>query len=84
MNDYIARKTYMQVFAMPVFDMLERMMMKRLNFPPGVLLRIVARSAYVGEIPTAILGDLIELYVLKWRILLFFVNYIASHDGMST
>lgn len=35
---------------MPVFDMLERMMMKRLNFPPGVALRLVARSAYVGEI----------------------------------
>ncbi|KAJ0038579.1 hypothetical protein Pint_23311 [Pistacia integerrima] len=37
-----------QVFAMPVFDMLERMMMKKLNFPRGLLLRIVARSAYVA------------------------------------
>ncbi|KAK9903830.1 hypothetical protein M0R45_000937 [Rubus argutus] len=37
-----------QVYAMPVFDMLERMMMKRLNFPPGVALRLVARSAYVA------------------------------------
>lgn len=36
---------------MPVFDLLERMMMKKLNFPPGVALRLVARSAYVGKIP---------------------------------
>ena len=35
---------------MPVFDMLERMMMKRLNFPPGIILRLIARSSYVGEI----------------------------------
>lgn len=35
---------------MPVFNLLERMMMKRLNFPPGILLRVVSRSAYVGKI----------------------------------
>jgi hypothetical protein len=35
---------------MPVFDMLERMMMKRLNFPPGIALRLLTRSTYVGEI----------------------------------
>lgn len=34
---------------MPVFAMLERMMSKKLNFPPGIALRLVARSAYVGE-----------------------------------
>lgn len=34
---------------MPVFDLIERMMMRRLNFPPGVALRLVARSAYVGK-----------------------------------
>lgn len=33
---------------MPVFDLIEKMMMRRLNFPPGVALRLVARSAYVG------------------------------------
>ncbi|KEH43447.1 transmembrane amino acid transporter family protein [Medicago truncatula] len=37
-----------QVYAMPVFDLIERMMMRRLNFPPGVALRLVARSAYVA------------------------------------
>lgn len=35
---------------MPVFDLIERMMMQKLNFPPGVALRLVARSAYVGKI----------------------------------
>ncbi|KAK6931467.1 Amino acid transporter, transmembrane domain [Dillenia turbinata] len=37
-----------QVYAMPVFDMLENMMVKRLNFPPGAVLRIITRSAYVA------------------------------------
>ncbi|XAR65401.1 hypothetical protein NMG60_11009523 [Bertholletia excelsa] len=37
-----------QVFAMPVFDMLERTMVKRSNFPPGIGLRLIVRSAYVA------------------------------------
>ncbi|KAG6764169.1 hypothetical protein POTOM_031628 [Populus tomentosa] len=37
-----------QVYAMPVFDMLERMMMKRFSFPPGLALRLVTRSTYVA------------------------------------
>jgi hypothetical protein len=35
---------------MPVFALLERMMVKKVNFPPGILLRIITRSAYVGEV----------------------------------
>lgn len=35
---------------MPVFDMIERLMIKRLNIPPGLALRLIARSAYVGEV----------------------------------
>lgn len=35
---------------MPVFDMVERLVMKRFNLPPGIALRLVTRSAYVGEI----------------------------------
>lgn len=35
---------------MPVFDMLERLMVKKVNFPPGIALRLITRSAYVGEI----------------------------------
>ncbi|QCD90055.1 lysine histidine transporter-like 6 [Vigna unguiculata] len=37
-----------QVYAMPVFDLIERLMVKRLNFPPGLSLRLVARSAFVA------------------------------------
>lgn len=34
---------------MPVFDLIERMMIRRLNFSPGLALRLVGRTAYVGE-----------------------------------
>lgn len=34
---------------MPVFALLEKMMVKRLNFPQGIALRLIARSAYVGK-----------------------------------
>jgi hypothetical protein len=36
-----------QVFAMPVFDMLETMLVKRLQFAPGLRLRLAACSTYV-------------------------------------
>jgi len=34
---------------MPVFDLIERLMTRRFNFPSGLALRLVSRSAYVGE-----------------------------------
>lgn len=34
---------------MPVFDLIEGTMVRRLNFPPSIALRLVARSAYVGK-----------------------------------
>lgn len=37
-----------QVYAMPVFDMLEEATVRRLKIPPGIILRIVVRSAYVA------------------------------------
>ncbi|KAG5152511.1 hypothetical protein JHK84_028983 [Glycine max] len=37
-----------QVYAMPVFDLIERMMIRRLNFAPGLALRLVARTAYAA------------------------------------
>lgn len=37
-----------QIYAMPVFDMLETVLVKRLHLPPGLILRLVARSAYVA------------------------------------
>ncbi|GFZ18509.1 transmembrane amino acid transporter family protein [Actinidia rufa] len=37
-----------QVYAMPVFDMLEKATVKSFNFPPGLALRVIVRSAYVA------------------------------------
>ncbi|KAK9117469.1 hypothetical protein Sjap_016416 [Stephania japonica] len=37
-----------QIYAMPVFDMMETVLVKKLHFPPGLLLRLVARSLYVA------------------------------------
>ncbi|KAH9725414.1 Lysine histidine transporter-like 5 [Citrus sinensis] len=36
-----------QVFAMPVFDMIESYLVQHMRFTPGLLLRLVARSSYV-------------------------------------
>ncbi|XP_057810142.1 lysine histidine transporter-like 6 [Salvia miltiorrhiza] len=37
-----------QVYAMPVFDIIERSTMKRLGISRGILLRLIVRSAYVA------------------------------------
>ncbi|GAA0183704.1 hypothetical protein LIER_31069 [Lithospermum erythrorhizon] len=37
-----------QVFAMPVFDMLETFLVKKLKFKPSLCLRAIARTAYVA------------------------------------
>ncbi|KAL3510849.1 hypothetical protein ACH5RR_030250 [Cinchona calisaya] len=37
-----------QVYAMPVFDLIERSVVKRSNFAPGLMLRLIVRSAYVA------------------------------------
>jgi hypothetical protein len=34
---------------MPVFDMIETVLVKKLKFPPGLTLRLIARSTYVGN-----------------------------------
>lgn len=39
----------MQVYAMPVFDLLEILMTKTLNFTPGIALRLITRTTYVGK-----------------------------------
>ncbi|MED6167571.1 Lysine histidine transporter 1 [Stylosanthes scabra] len=38
-----------QVFAVPVFDMMESFMVKRMNFKPTWYLRFISRNIYVGE-----------------------------------
>ncbi|XP_021754509.1 lysine histidine transporter-like 6 isoform X2 [Chenopodium quinoa] len=37
-----------QVYAMPIFDMLENLMINKLKFPPGLTLRLITRTIYVG------------------------------------
>ncbi|KAL2905012.1 Lysine histidine transporter-like 6 [Bienertia sinuspersici] len=37
-----------QVYAMPIFDLLERLLTKRLNFPPGIAIRLITRTIYVA------------------------------------
>ncbi|WVZ95264.1 hypothetical protein U9M48_041054 [Paspalum notatum var. saurae] len=37
-----------QIYAMPVFDMIETVLVKKLRFPPGLTLRLIARSVYVA------------------------------------
>ncbi|RRT55678.1 hypothetical protein B296_00010376 [Ensete ventricosum] len=39
-----------QIYAMPVFDMIETVLVKKLHFPPGLAVRLVGRSAYVGNL----------------------------------
>jgi hypothetical protein len=41
----------MQIYAMPVFDMIETVLVKKLHFPPGLTLRLIARTVYVGNAP---------------------------------
>lgn len=38
-----------QIFAMPVFDMLETVLVKKMNFDPSFKLRFITRSLYVGK-----------------------------------
>ncbi|XP_078166349.1 lysine histidine transporter 1-like isoform X2 [Carex rostrata] len=37
-----------QIYAMPVFDMIETVLVKKLRFPPSLGLRIISRSLYVA------------------------------------
>jgi hypothetical protein len=41
---------FWQIFARPVFDMMETVLVKKLHFPPGLALRLIARSTYVGNV----------------------------------
>ena len=39
----------MQIYAMPVFDMMETLLVKKMNFRPTMILRFVVRTTYVGK-----------------------------------
>ncbi|KAG7598391.1 Amino acid transporter transmembrane domain [Arabidopsis suecica] len=43
-----------QIFAMPVFDMMETVLVKKMNFDPSFKLRFITRSLYVGKKPLLI------------------------------
>lgn len=38
-----------QIYAMPVFDMIETVLVKKLDFEPSFMLRFITRTTYVGE-----------------------------------
>ena len=38
-----------QVYAMPVFDMIETVLVRKFGFRPSLMLRLIARSVYVGN-----------------------------------
>ncbi|KAI5079764.1 hypothetical protein GOP47_0005243 [Adiantum capillus-veneris] len=37
-----------QIYAMPVFDMMETLLVKTFHLPPGIILRLIVRSLYVA------------------------------------
>lgn len=39
----------LQLYAMPVFDMLETLLVKQLHFKPSTTLRFITRNLYVGK-----------------------------------
>jgi amino acid permease len=39
----------MQIYAMPVFDMIETLLVKKLHFKPSMALRFISRNVYVGK-----------------------------------
>ncbi|XP_020246161.1 lysine histidine transporter 2-like [Asparagus officinalis] len=49
-----------QIYAMPVFDMIETVLVKKFRLPPGLTLRLLARSAYVAF--TIIIGICIPFF----------------------
>lgn len=56
-----------QIYAMPVFDMIETILVKKMHLPPGLPLRIVARSTYVAftcfiGITIPFFGDLLGFF----------------------
>ncbi|ONK57606.1 uncharacterized protein A4U43_C09F2210 [Asparagus officinalis] len=51
---------FLSIYAMPVFDMIETVLVKKFRLPPGLTLRLLARSAYVAF--TIIIGICIPFF----------------------
>jgi amino acid permease len=60
-----------QVYAMPVFDMMETVLVKKLRFRPGVRLRLVSRTVYVGNASSLSLSLSLSLSTLKLNFSVF-------------
>lgn len=45
----ITHQILLQIYAMPVFDMMETLLVKKLHFRPTRLLRFIVRNIYVGK-----------------------------------
>ncbi|KAI8541363.1 hypothetical protein RHMOL_Rhmol08G0054400 [Rhododendron molle] len=60
-----------QIYAMPVFDMIETVLVKKMNFKPTWSLRFITRNIYVGNIHNVYRHDLPFLWrpsIVFWRI----------------
>lgn len=53
-----------QIYAMPVFDMLETLLVKKLHFRPTWILRFVTRNIYVGKSIIHLSNRLSQLFML--------------------
>ncbi|KAL0327346.1 UNVERIFIED_CONTAM: Lysine histidine transporter-like 2 [Sesamum angustifolium] len=49
------------VYAMPVFDMMETFLVKKMKFSPSFLLRFTTRTLYVGKASKSQLDDLVQI-----------------------
>jgi hypothetical protein len=47
-----------QIYAMPVFDMIETVLVMKFRFRPSLMLRLIARSFYVGNALYILLTEL--------------------------
>lgn len=79
---------YMQLYAMPVFDMIETVMVKKLHFEPSWLLRFVVRNVYVGEQNHTLVSSnfflLHDLLNAFWNPLLFVSHCCNNFDSAFT
>lgn len=60
-----------QIFAMPVFDMLESFLVKKMKFQPSRFLRFITRTTYVGMYNSLFLD-------LSYRLLLMFKLFVKA------
>eukprot|EP01018_Ginkgo_biloba_P036309 Gb_14022 [translate_table: standard] len=74
-----------QVYAMPIFDMIETVLVKKLHLPPGFWLRLIARSTYVAftcfiAITFPFFGDLLGFFGgLAFAPTSYFIFYWQMH-----